>query len=220
MGQPEYCEVSVQRGSWVPVKPSPRRTQAQRRAVAEASLLAAAVEVIVEGGVRGLTLARVGERAGYSRGSVSHHFGSKRGLMETLSRESQAGFVTHLDGMAPGLERFLAHIDGYVSALGDDAPGWQAFVRLWVEAASDAELAPIMRERDASFRTDLRNDVATGLAEGVVHRDVDPAAVAVAAVGQLRGIGLQRLLDPAAVDLATVRRALRLQWTRSLRSRE
>jgi len=36
----------------------------------------------------------------------------------------------------------------------------------------------------------------------------------------LRGIGLQRLLDPAAVDLATVRRALRLQWTRSLRSRE
>jgi len=201
-------------------KPSQRRTQAQRRAVAEASLLAAAVEVIVEGGVRGLTLARVGERAGYSRGSVSHHFGSKRGLMETLSRESQAGFVTHLDGMAPGLERFLAHIDGYVSALGDDAPGWQAFVRLWVEAASDAELAPIMRERDANFRTDLRNDVATGLAEGVVHRDVDPAAVAVAAVGQLRGIGLQRLLDPAAVDLATVRRALRLQWTRSLRSRE
>jgi len=167
MGQPEYCDVSVQRGSWVPVKPSQRRTQAQRRAVAEASLLAAAVEVIVEGGVRGLTLARVGERAGYSRGSVSHHFGSKRGLMETLSRESQAGFVTHLDGMAPGLERFLAHIDGYVSALGDDAPGWQAFVRLWVEAASDAELAPIMRERDASFRTDLRNDVATGLAVAV-----------------------------------------------------
>jgi AcrR family transcriptional regulator len=220
MGQPEYCDVSVQKGSWVPVKPSPRRTQAQRRAVAEASLLAAAVEVIVEGGVRGLTLARVGERAGYSRGSVSHHFGSKRGLMETLSRESQAGFVSHLDEMAPGLERFLAHIDGYVLALGDNTLGWQAFVRLWVEAASDAELAPIMRERDASFRADLRNDVATGLAEGVVHRDVDPAAVAVAAVGQVRGIGLQRLLDPAAVDLAEVRRALRLQWNRSLLAQE
>lgn len=200
----------------MPEKPSQRRTQAQRRAAAKASLLAAAVEVIVEGGVRGLTLARVGERAGYSRGIVSHHFGSKRGLMETLTRESQAGFVSHLAGMAPGLERFLAHVDGYVSALGDDAPGWQAFVRLWVEAASDAELAPIMRERDESFRADLRNDVATGLAEGAVHRDVDPAAVAVAAVGQLRGIGLQRLLDPAAVDLAKVRRALQVQWNRGL----
>ena len=61
-----------------------RRTQQQRRDQAETALLNAAAELAVEHGVRSLTLARVGERAGYSRGIVTHHFGSKQGLILSL----------------------------------------------------------------------------------------------------------------------------------------
>src|SRR5947209_1778026 len=68
-----------------------RRTQQQRRDQAEAALLNAAAELIVEDGVHSLTLARVGERAGYSRGLVTHYFGSKQALLQRLAHATQSG---------------------------------------------------------------------------------------------------------------------------------
>src|SRR5881398_3453227 len=117
-----------------------RRTQQQRRDQAETALLNAAAELAVEHGVRSLTLARVGERAGYSRGIVTHHFGGKQALVERLARATQTGFV-------PGLE-----------------------------------------------------DVEAGIADGTIDGSAGAAEVATAVVGQLRGIALQRLLDPGSVD--------------------
>ena len=58
-----------------------RRTQQERRDQAETALLNAAAELVVEEGVHSLTLARVGQRAGYSRGLVTHYFGSKQALL-------------------------------------------------------------------------------------------------------------------------------------------
>ena len=52
-------------------------------------MLEAAVEVVDEQGVGALTLAAVGTHAGYSRGIVTHHFGSRRALMEALARSLQ-----------------------------------------------------------------------------------------------------------------------------------
>src|SRR5947199_3022999 len=96
-----------------------RRTQQERRDQAEAALLAAAAELVVEQGVRSLTLARVGQRAGYSRGLVTHHFGSKQALLERLAHATQTGFVPGLDRLPPGLERLLRLIDGYIAAVDD-----------------------------------------------------------------------------------------------------
>jgi AcrR family transcriptional regulator len=189
-----------------------RRTQQQRREQTESALLAAAAELIVEGGVRALTLARVGERAGYSRGIVTHHFGSKAALLDALARATQSGFVPGLAGLPPGLDRLLRLLGGYVGALAEVGPMNRAFLLLWAEAATSAELAPAFRERDEGFRADLRTDVAAGIADGTIRAD----DVAVAVVGQLRGIGLQRLLDPAAVDVERLGAALVDQWRRAL----
>jgi AcrR family transcriptional regulator len=193
-----------------------RRTQQERRDQAEAALLNAAAELVVEHGVRALTLARVGEQAGYSRGIVTHHFGSKQSLLERLARATQTGFVPGIGDLPPGLDRLLRLIDGYVGALGGMQVLNRAFLLLWAEAATASELAPIFRERDDAFRADLREDIDAGIADGTVRPDVDPAGVAVAIVGQLRGIGLQRLLDPAAVDTERLRHAVTDQWRRAL----
>ncbi|GAA3360659.1 TetR/AcrR family transcriptional regulator [Streptomyces antimycoticus] len=195
---------------------TPRRTQKQRRDQAEAALLAAAAELVVEQGVRSLTLARVGERAGYSRGIVTHHFGSKQALLELLARTAQSGFVPGLADLRPGLDRLLRLVDGYIGELGQVGAASRAFLLLWAEAPTMPELAPIFRERDASFRADLHDDVAAGIAEGTIRHDLAPEEVAVAIVGQLRGIGLQRLLDPAAVDTERLRRSVTEQWRRAL----
>src|SRR3954447_9276485 len=176
-----------------------RRTQQERRDQAEAALLTAAAELVVEEGVRALTLARVGERAGYSRGIVTHYFGAKQVLVERLARATQAGFVPGLDDLPPGLDRLLRLIDGYLGELDRIGVFNRAFLLLWAEAATQPELAPIFRERDAAFRADLGDDVAAGIADGIVDPAVTPAETAVAIVGQLRGIALQRLLDPQSV---------------------
>ncbi len=194
-----------------------RRTQQQRRDQAEAALLDAAAELVVDHGVRALTLARVGERAGYSRGIVTHHFGSKQALFERLARATQTGFVPGLADLPPGLERLLRLVDGYVGALGDVGVLNRAFLLLWAEAATAAELGPIFRERDEAFRADLRADVAAGIADGDVRADAEPDDVAIAVVGQLRGIGLQRLLDPSAVDTTRLRHHVADHWRRALR---
>ncbi|MBI0293391.1 TetR family transcriptional regulator [Streptomyces sp. PRKS01-29] len=194
-----------------------RRTQQERRAQAEAALLDAAAELVVEHGVRSLTLARVGERAGYSRGIVTHHFGSKQALIERLARATQTGFVPGLADLPPGLDRLLRLIDGYVGASGAAGTMNRAFLLLWAEAATASELAPIFRERDEAFRSDLRADVTAGIADGDVRPDVDPTDVAIAVVGQLRGIGLQCLLDPHTVDTARLRHTVTDHWRQALR---
>ncbi|MFI6937056.1 TetR/AcrR family transcriptional regulator [Streptomyces sp. NPDC050287] len=195
-----------------------RRTQQERREQAESALLNAAAELVVQYGVRSLTLARVGEQAGYSRGIVTHHFGSKQALLDRLARSTQAGFVPGLEELPPGLDRLLRLIDGYVGALGDAGTTHRAFLLLWAEAATASELAPIFRERDEAFRNDLRDDVAAAITDGDVRPDIEPDDVAVAVVGQLRGIGLQRLLDPHTVDTARLRHAVTDQWRQALRA--
>jgi AcrR family transcriptional regulator len=193
-----------------------RRTQQQRRDQAESALLDAAAELVVEQGVHSLTLARVGERAGYSRGLITHYFGSKQALLERLAYATQLGFVPGLDGMSPGLDRLLGLIDGYIGALGQLRMLNRAFLLLWAEAATASDLARIFRERDQAFRADLCENVAAGIADGAVRPDVVADEVAVAVLGQLRGIGLQRLVDSPAVDTERLRRSVTEYWRRAL----
>ena len=196
--------------------PAARRTQQQRRDQAESALLNAAAELVVEEGVHSLTLARVGERATYSRGLVTHYFGSKQELLRRPARATQTGFVPGRDGVPPGLDRLLRLIDGYIGSLGQLRMMNRAFLLLWAEAATTSELARIFRERDEAFRADLREDVAAGMADGTVRPDTAADEVAVAVLAQLRGIGLQRLVDSTAVDTERLRRSVTEHWRRAL----
>jgi AcrR family transcriptional regulator len=200
----------------VPVTTTVRRTQQQRRDQSEAALLNAAAELVVEQGVHSLTLARVGERAGYSRGLVTHYFGSKQALLQRLAHATQSGFVPGLDDVPPGLDRLLRLIDGYIAALSQLRMPNRAFLLLWAEAATATDLARIFRERDQAFRADLREDIAAAIADGTVRPDVTAEDVAVAVLAQLRGIGLQRLVDSPAVDTQRLRRSVTEYWHRAL----
>jgi AcrR family transcriptional regulator len=193
-----------------------RRTQQQRRDQAETALLNAAAELVIEEGVHSLTLARVGERAGYSRGLATHYFGSKQALLQRLAHATQSGFVPGLDGVPPGLGRLLRLIDGYIGALGQLRMPNRAFLLLWAEAATAADLAAIFRERDEAFRSDLRGDITAGITDGTIRPDATAEDVAVAVLAQLRGIGLQRLVDSPAVDTERLRRSVTGYWHRAL----
>jgi AcrR family transcriptional regulator len=195
---------------------TPRRTQQQRRHQAETALLNAAAELVIEEGVHAVRRPRGGARAGYSRGLATHYFGSKQALLQRLAHATQSGFVPGLDGVPPGLGRLLRLIDGYIGALGQMRIPNRAFLLLWAEAATAADLSAIFRERDEAFRSDLREDITAGITDGTIRPDATAEDVAVAVLAQLRGIGLQRLVDSPAVDTERLRRSVTGYWHRAL----
>ncbi|MFF0345202.1 TetR family transcriptional regulator C-terminal domain-containing protein [Kribbella sp. NPDC004875] len=137
-------------------------------------------------------------------------------MIDALARALQEGFVPGPAEKPPGLDRLLALIDGYLGALAHSSTSGHAFLLLWSGAVTDTQLAPTFRERDSAFRDDIAADVAAGIAEGMVRDTVRPESVAVAVIAQLRGIGMQRLLDVDAVDVERLRTEVTEQWRRAL----
>ena len=185
-----------------------RRTQGQRRAEAEYRVLEATKQVIAERGVGAVTFAAIGARAGYSRGIVTHHFGSRQNLMQTLARSLQ-NLVPAPPADTPGRDRLLAQVDLYLTTLAHNPQDTQVFSMLWAEAiAGDLDLRPIFTERDAEFRAVIAQFVRLGVEDGTISPALDADATAMAIVGQLRGIGLQLVLTGGSADYESLRQAI------------
>jgi AcrR family transcriptional regulator len=192
-----------------------RRTQAERRAEAEQRLLEAAKQVISEHGVSAVTFAAVAAQAGYSRGIITHHFGSRRGLMEALARSLQ-GLVPPAPPELDGRERVLAQVDLYLATLQQHPRDTRIFAMLWAEAiADDPDLRPIFAERDAQFRASFARALREATADSTITA-LDPETAALGIVGQLRGIGLQLALADEAPDFARLRQTILLMLRRAL----
>lgn len=200
----------------MPDQPPIRRTQQERREQTERKLVAAATALIAEHGSRALTLAEVGEAAGYSRGIVSHHFGSRENLLRAVVRDAQAFDLPKPGGTAG---TWLADtVRAYLKNVTNRRPTARAFLQMWGEAiAADPVLMPLYAEQDARFRRLLADKVREGIRDGSVRADADPEAMAVSLLGLLRGIALQLISTPpparvkAIIDEAeqNTRRALR-----------
>ena len=118
-----------------------RRSQTERREEAEHRLLQAALEIVARRGSVRMTLAEVGEAAGYSRGLPAHRFGNKAGLVHAL-----AGYIGERFGQQreqgpkpePGLDAILGNIHFYFSLA--RAPSRAAAGR---RAGAPAEARPV-----------------------------------------------------------------------------
>lgn len=177
-----------------------RRTQEQRRAETERRVLDAAMALIARNGSRAVTLAEVGEAAGYSRGIVYHHFGSRERLLEAVVDQAQRFDIPGYQG--DGLDHLVRIIEAYLRNVVRRTPSARAFLQLWGEAiAADPVLAPLFARRDADFRQLLADVVRHGVADGSVRPDANPAAAAVLIVGLVRGTGLQLIAEPPVRDV-------------------
>ncbi|MBM7061731.1 TetR/AcrR family transcriptional regulator [Pseudomonas sp. UL073] len=194
--------------------PAPvRRTQTERRAEAEQRLLLAARKIVARKGWVGMTLAEVGEEAGYSRGLAAHHFGNKAGLLRALAGFVNTQFMDMVDAEVPQRSHGLAVLKGFVSVyLGRRDNEWtntRALLALMAEAVTeDSETVQILAEYNRSVQEYLARQVRTGIANGEIRAGVDPLATAALILGAMRGMMLQYLLDPPAVDLAVFQQQL------------
>jgi len=195
--------------------PSEHRTQPERRAETERRVLEAAVRLIAERGSRSVSIADIGHAAGYSRGIVTHQFGTKEDLLRAIVDHAQRVFA--IASESGGLEELLEFVGQYLRRLHEAAPVGQAFLLLWAEAAAgEPVLKPLFVERDRSFRKVVAAHIRRGIAEGSIRADVDANGTATVILAVLRGVGLHSMLDPRAVShravsaaaLDTIRHAL------------
>jgi len=184
------------------VQLSERQTQVERRANAEGALLDAAAILFATKGVRRTSLAEIGERAGYSRGLVSHHFGSKDALIERLARRDQDQFIALVEQVSAdtGREKLLAILEEYFRAYESPTPESRSFQVLWGEALADSG-ATSFREADERSRRLVAALVRAGHEDGSISKNVSPESFGVLLLGLLRGTAAQLITAPGAVDL-------------------
>jgi AcrR family transcriptional regulator len=177
-----------------------RRSQQDRRAEAEQRLLTAAAELIGEIGPAAVTLAGIGERAGYSRGLATHHFGSKGALMQrlvdTVTEQFQRSiFLDHQADSA--FDQLHGLLDTYFDVLADLRPVNRARLVLWADAVATPtpEVRSAMITADREFRAALDAGLARGIAAGEFRGDTDSTGLTTVVMAMLRGVALESLLD-------------------------
>jgi AcrR family transcriptional regulator len=178
--------------------------RSQRRARTRAALLDAAARVYARRGFDGATIDEIAEEAGFTKGAVYDHFGSKENLLFALLDEHLAAQIaeqiTLFDSSRHTVERPRPGADRWMDELVEDPDVFRLFVEAWVRSQRDHELSDRVRAgMDAwreTFTTFGRQRVAElGLepAEGTLE------ALANVMLGMAIGLGMVKLTDPEGV---------------------
>jgi AcrR family transcriptional regulator len=159
-----------------------RRRQAERVALSDRRLTDAAIALLNERGTAGTTLQAIGARAGYSRGLVTHRFGSKAGLFKHVLHDVAQSWRERLDAAVDartGTEAICAAADALRRFMSDEPERLRAMYMLWfLSIDPSAEYRANVAEALSIQRADVARWVREGQARGEVHRDVSPVRFA------------------------------------------
>jgi AcrR family transcriptional regulator len=175
-----------------------------RKAQTRARLLEAAARVYARQGFNGATLDEVAAEAGFTKGAVYGHFGSKENLLLALMEEHLARQVLEqialFDRDRLTWERPLAGSARWMQELQEDPAPFRLFIELWSYAQRDERL----RARLAEGLQGLRETFARFAMASASDAGLDPpqrSAEQFANVMLALGLGLPilKLIDPENV---------------------
>jgi AcrR family transcriptional regulator len=150
--------------------PAARRPGRPRSAQAHEAILAAALDLAVEGGLAGMTMEKVAARAGAGKATIYRRWDTKHALMadalRSIAAEIQAPDTGSLRGDFLGLA---------ARAMGANAPeALRLMPRLMSEAAEDPELFAVCRAVLVDpRRAQLREVLRRGVQRGELRADLD-----------------------------------------------
>jgi AcrR family transcriptional regulator len=196
-----------------------RRSQAQRRDEAEQRLVATAIRLLGERGLERITLAEVGEAAGYSRGLPAHYFGGKAGLIVALASHLIEGFGRALERTErhrPGLERLLGSAAFYLDSAGKDPARTRALFVLLGEGLTNSLVTERLAQLNARSANAIEMNLRAAIAAGDVRSDIDAKSQALLIFAALRGTVGFWLLASDGLDLRAVRNEFVASLRRSL----
>ena len=148
-----------------------------------ANLVVEAVQLLSSKGIHGMSIGKLADRTGYSKGGIMAHFTSKREMVLALVEESvgitRAFFRDELKGAATPTERLSRTLETYGKYWTSSVfEGGCLFLNLAVDAVSDDdEVALALREAARTFIDDFASIVRIGQATGDFREDADPTDV-------------------------------------------
>jgi AcrR family transcriptional regulator len=126
--------------------PTKRRTQAERRSEAQAAILSASLQILVEDGYARFSASRVAARAGVSRGAQEHYFPRKHDLIAAATKHTMREAVKHAQMLAQTASRspdpiakFLMDSEHFFFT-----PVYRGMVEIMIACRSDRTLARIV----------------------------------------------------------------------------
>ncbi len=160
----------------------------------------AAVSLLVERGIAGMTLASIGERSGYSRGLVTHRFGSKAGLLAHVHDSVAAEWLRRVQavvGNATGIEALQRVTDALYGFIVEEPEELRAMYLLrYASIDPSAEYrANVARLNRAHIRA-LGGWIEEGQAIGEITPDIDPKLAAELFASVVDGLLYRWLVNP------------------------
>jgi AcrR family transcriptional regulator len=135
--------------------------RSERRARTRTQLLEAAARVYARRGFEGATLDEVAEDAGFTKGAVYDHFGSKEKLLFALLDEHLSGQIAEqvslFDPTLDTSERPRAGADRWMQELTEDPDAFRLFVEAWQHGQRDEELRALVVDGMEQWRATLRS---------------------------------------------------------------
>jgi AcrR family transcriptional regulator len=201
--------------------PGPKRrgrSQSVRRDEAERGLLSAAVELVADRGLDGLTLADVGEAAGYSRGLSRHYFGKKNDLLGALARFLTDSFAEDLareSTQQPGMDSVLFAVESYLDGTASNKRS-RALQVVMIESLREPALLPAMAAVTDRSVARIADMIRRGIKLGNIRPDVNIQEQAQIILATVRMTVMQWMIDPEYIDLAAARDTLVANLRRSL----
>ena len=176
-----------------------RRSHAVRTEISDQRLCDAAVQLLLQKGVRGTTLAELGRQAGYSRGLATHRFGSKAGLLRHVLQRASARWRVLLQskvGDKVGAEALCAAVDAHLELLQKSPDHVRVMYLLWftsIDPGSEYR-ANVARVNEAQ-RDDIRRWIKLGQDQCIVPSHVDASRVAEQFCASMVGMACQWLVN-------------------------
>jgi AcrR family transcriptional regulator len=196
-----------------------RRRQEDRVALSDERMTRAAVQLLVEVGVAGTTLAAVGERAGYSRGLPAYRFGSKAGLLAHIHDTVAADWIARVQ-RAVGDRVGVEALESVISALSDfmaEAPGdLRAMYLLRYSSIDPAfEFRTNIAKVHSAQKRDAQRWIEAGQMAGRIGKRVDASLAAELFCATADGL-LYRWLVTPQLPLVKLHRLLRREVRHAL----
>jgi AcrR family transcriptional regulator len=176
-----------------------------RKAETRARLLEAAATVYARSGFSGATLDQVAAEAGFTKGAVYAHFGSKENLLLALLEEHLTSQIAEqmalFDRERVTWERPLAGSAHWMERLEQDPDRFRLLIELWIYAQRDERL----RERLAAGMNAMREMFIRFATDSAADAGLDPGPhaaeqFATATLGLSIGLPMLKLLDRDSVS--------------------
>ena len=167
-------------------------------------MLEAAASVYANRGFGGATLEEVAAQAGFTKGAVYDHFGSKENLLFALLDEHLSAQIAEqialFDPAKAAAERPRAGSDQWMKELDENPNAFRLFVEAWVHGQRDEELGRRVAVGIEQWRATLRafgeereSDLETEISDALLDQ------VANVMLGLGIGLGMVELGDPGSV---------------------